>query len=160
MSELIDTSVSQKPTNDSLGNQVHLCTTEVPQNINETDEINVNCTDITEGKKLYQQYSQYKFEFLKHRNPDDNRRPMRLPEFLYAITKSDTTAYEYDMDNPSDVKLYNLSQRKHTPIAELLGENMYHCNENPDYNNDIVLSPSNEMRIEEEADKVSRMFFQ
>ena len=160
MSEFIDTSVSRKPTNDSLGNQVHLCTTEVAENINEADEINVKRTDITEGKKLYQQYSQYKFEFLKHRNPDDNRRPMRLPEFLYAITKSYTTAYEYDMDDPSDVKLYNLSQRKHTPIAKLLGDNMDHCTESQGYNNDIALSPSDEMRIEEEADKESRMFFQ
>ena len=84
---------------------------------------------------------------------------MRLLEFLYAITKSDTTEYEYDMDDPSDVKLYNLSQRNHTPIAELLADNLDHCTGSQDYNNDIALSPSDEMRIEEEADKESRMFF-
>ena len=160
MSELIVTSVSQKVANDSYGNQVSVCTNAVAENINEAGEINVEGTDITEGKKLYREYSKYRFEFLNNRNPDDKRRPMRLPEYLYAITKFDTTAYEYDMDDPSDVKLYKLSQRKHTPIAELLGDNMDHSNENPDYNNDIVLSPSDEMRIEEEADKESRMFFQ
>ena len=41
---------------------------------------------------------------MKNRKPNDNRRPMRLPEYLYTITRSNTTEYDYDMDDPSDVK--------------------------------------------------------
>ena len=47
MSELIDTSVSQKSTNDSFGNQVPLCTTVVAENINEAGQTNVEGTEIT-----------------------------------------------------------------------------------------------------------------
>ena len=84
---------------------------------------------------------------------------MRLLEFLYAITKSDTTEYEYDMDDPSDVKLYQLSQLNRKPISELLADKTDESMENPEYDNDILLSQSEEIRIDEEADKESRMFF-
>ena len=66
--------------------------------------------------------------------------------------------YDYDMDNPSDVKLYKLSQLNRKPIAELLGDKMDVSNQNPDYYNNISLSPSDEMIIDEEADKESIFF--
>ena len=125
MSELKDNSVSEMVTNENIGNQVSSCTNSIAENVNDAGGRNDEATDITEGQKLYRQYSQYKFDFVKNRHPYDKRPPMRLPEYLFAISTPDTSKpYEYDMDDPSDVKLYKLSQRKHTPIVELLGDNM------------------------------------
>ena len=89
----------------------------VAENTNETGATHVEGTEITEGKKLYLQYSKYRYEFMKNR-------PMRLPEYVYDITKSDTTKYDYDMDDPSDLKLYQLSRPNRKPISELLGDSI------------------------------------
>ena len=47
-----------------------------------------------------------------------------LPEYLYAITKSSSAKYQYDIDDEADVKLYKLSQLNRKPITELLGDEM------------------------------------
>ena len=90
---------------------------------------------------------------------------MRLPEYSYAITKSSSTEYQYDMDDEADVNLYRLSQLNRKPIAELLADKMDVSNQKPDYYNNIILSPSDAMKIDEKADKslafsstVSRQF--
>ena len=47
---------------------------------------------------------------------------MRLTEYVYAITKSSSKAYGYDIDDEADVKLYQLSKSNHKLIIELLTE--------------------------------------
>ena len=159
MTDRTDNSETEILPNECCGNKLPSSTNVVGKNINEAVATNVEGTDISEGKKLYLQYSQYRYEFLKNRQPNGDRRPMRLPEFLYAITKLDTTEYEYDMDDPSDVKLYQLSQLNRKPISELLADKTDESKENPEYDNDIVLSQSEEIRIDEEAGKESECFF-
>ena len=50
MSDIIDTSVSPKSPNDNCENHLPLSTTAIAENINEANETNVECTEITEGK--------------------------------------------------------------------------------------------------------------
>ena len=74
------------------------------------------------------------------------------------MTKSSSTEYKYDIDDEADVKLYKLSQLNHKPITELLADKIDVSNQQPDYYDNMILSPSDEAKIDEEADKKSRFF--
>ena len=66
---------------------------------------------------LHQQY----VDDWRRKHPSEQTRPMRLTEFIWSQCKP-TGPYEYDLDNPLDKSLYELSKRNTKSTRDMFAE--------------------------------------